>query len=76
MQLEEVKARLSKKFIDGEIEVYDLTGTENHYEVHITSSIFSGKSRIEQHQEVMSPFAEELKTGEVHALSIKTKVKK
>ena len=75
MNLNEVKLRLQNKFSDGHVDVYDLTGTENHYEVMIESSLFNGKSRIEQHQEVMGVFAGELKTGEVHALSIKTKTK-
>ena len=52
----------------------DLTGTENHYEVFVRSSLFTGLSRIEQHQKVMAAFAAELKTGEVHALAIKTQV--
>ncbi len=57
------------------IEVHDLTGTEDHYEVAIESHLFNGMSRVQQHQHVMSCFSAELKTGEVHALSIRTKIK-
>jgi stress-induced morphogen len=67
-----MKARLEKSFPGGEIEVVDTTGTEDHYEVYVRSTAFSGLSRIEAHQKVMAAFAEELKTGEVHALSIRT----
>jgi stress-induced morphogen len=74
MSPESVKSRLQNKYNDGAVHVLDLTGTENHYQVEVHSSLFKGLSRIEQHQDVMSVFAEELKTGEVHALSIKTKV--
>lgn len=72
MSPEQMKKRLQEAFPDGQIEVTDLTGTEDHYEVSVNSKTFSGLTRIQQHQKVMSAFAAELKTGEVHALSIKT----
>lgn len=58
-----------------QIAVADLTGTADHWEVFVESSRFKGLSRIEQHQQIMACFAPELKTGEVHALAIKTKVR-
>ena len=75
MNQEAMKNRLEKAYPDAAIEVVDLTGTEDHWEVFVESQAFAGKSRIQQHQDVMSVFAPELKTGEVHALSIKTKIK-
>jgi len=75
MTQETLKARLEQAYPDGTVEVFDLTGTENHWEVYIESGKFKGLSRIQQHQNVMSVFDAELKTGEVHALSIKTKIK-
>lgn len=73
MSPEQMKQRLSEAYPHSEIEVFDLTGTQNHYEVNITSTQFQGMTRVQQHQHVMSVFGPELKTGEVHALSIKTK---
>lgn len=67
-----MKIRLESAFPQGQVEVRDLTGTEDHYEVYVKSSLFAGLSRMEQHQKVMAAFAAELKTGEVHALSIRT----
>lgn len=75
MTPEQIKQRLEQHYPDSKIEVYDLTGTEDHYEVYVESSKFSGMTRIQQHQNVMGCFGPELKTGEVHALSIKTKIK-
>lgn len=75
MKPAEIKARLEQNFPGDQIEVFDLTGTENHYEVNIQSDLFQGMSRIQRHQKVMSVFGPELKTGEVHALSIKAKTK-
>lgn len=79
MNIEEMKSRLITAYPDAnpenEIQVFDLTGTSDHWEVFVKSSQFAGLSRIEQHQHVMKAFAPELKTGEVHALSIKTATK-
>ena len=79
MNIDQMKQRLQAFYPDSnpitEIEVFDLTGTSNHWEVNVKSSKFQGLSRIEQHQHVMKAFDAELKTGEVHALSIKTQIK-
>jgi stress-induced morphogen len=75
MTPEEIKSRLTEAYPDGAVEVVDLTGTHDHYEVSVESKNFAGLSRIQQHQHVMAVFGPELKTGEVHALSIKTKIK-
>lgn len=75
MTAEMLKKRLSETYPDGAVEVFDLTGGGDHYEVMVESNAFKGMSRIQQHQAVMAVFDAELKTGEVHALSIKTKIK-
>jgi stress-induced morphogen len=74
MTKEQMTERLKQAYPDGQVEVFDLTGTADHWEVSVLSTKFAGLSRIQQHQQVMSVFQPELKTGEVHALSIKTKV--
>lgn len=79
MNTQEMKQRLIEAYPDAnaqdDIQVIDLTGTADHWEVAVKSSAFQGLSRVEQHQHVMKAFAAELKTGEVHALAIKTSVK-
>ena len=79
MTIDQMKQRLQEAYPDAnpnsDIMVNDLTGTSDHWEVQIKSSAFTGLSRIEQHQHVMAAFAPELKTGEVHALTIKTILK-
>jgi stress-induced morphogen len=72
MSQQEMKNRLESAFQKAVVDVLDLTGTEDHYEVYVKSSHFVGLSRIEAHQSVMKVFDAELKTGEVHALSIRT----
>lgn len=76
MTPEQIRARLSEAYPDGRVEVVDLTGTHDHYQVEIESKAFEGLSRIQQQRHVMAVFDAELKTGEVHALTIKTIIKK
>jgi stress-induced morphogen len=75
MTLEMMKQRLQAAYPDGTVDVIDTTGTQDHWEVYVESAKFQGQTRIQQHQAVMSVFQPELKTGEVHALSIRTKIK-
>jgi stress-induced morphogen len=74
MTPQQIKERLEKAYPGDPVEVVDLTGTHDHYQVMITSNAFKGLTRIQQHKHVMNVFAEELKTGEVHALTITTKL--
>lgn len=76
MKPQEIKARLQQNYPDGTVDVIDLTGTEDHYSVYVSSKKFAGLSRIQCHKQVMSVFDAELKTGEVHALTIKTETLK
>ena len=75
MTPEQMKTRLQTAYPDASVEVVDLTGTQDHWQVYIESSTFSGMTRIQQHKHVMNVFDAELKTGEVHALTIKTVTK-
>jgi stress-induced morphogen len=74
MTPDQMQSRLEKAYPNGDVQVVDLTGTHDHYQVMVTSVAFEGLSRIQQHKHVMDVFAAELKTGEVHALSIQTKL--
>jgi stress-induced morphogen len=75
MTIEQMKSKLEIAFPESEINVFDMTGTQDHWEVFVKSEQFKGLTKIQQHQSVMNVFSPELKTGEVHALSIKTHLK-
>ena len=75
MTMEEMESRLKQKYPDCDVVVNDLTGSGDHFEVRISSQAFKGLSRILQHKAVMGVFDKELKSGEVHALSVRTLVK-
>lgn len=70
MTSQQMEARLREKLNPKSVQVIDLTGTSDHFEVRIQSAELTQLSRINQHKSVMAVFADELKTGEVHALSI------
>ena len=42
-----VRERLEKAF-EGTVEVRDLTGTDNHFEVRIVSAAFEGRTPVER----------------------------
>ena len=75
MKPQEIKARLEAAYPGDAVDVTDLTDTQDHYSVYISSQKFKGLSRIQCHKQVMEVFDKELKSGEVHALTIKTDVK-
>ncbi|MCB0393063.1 MAG: BolA/IbaG family iron-sulfur metabolism protein [Bdellovibrionales bacterium] len=73
MTADQMKLRLETAFNGARVAVFDLTGTQDHYQVVIDSNQLNGLRRIQQHQAVMKVFDEELKSGEIHALTISTK---
>ena len=73
MELTDIKSRLEARFPEANIVVEDFGGG-NHIHVIVASSEFAGKSLIEQHQMINALFAEEMKTEEIHALKITSKV--
>jgi acid stress-induced BolA-like protein IbaG/YrbA len=67
-----LKERILSALPEADVDVRDLTGTGDHFEARVVSGAFEGKSMIDQHQMVYAPLQEWLKTGELHALALKT----
>ena len=67
----EVERLLRAQFNDADVELVDLTGTQDHYQARIVSRAFDGKSLIEQHQLVYGALGEAMK-GPIHALALNT----
>ena len=74
MNLKEIENLIREAFPDATIDIQDLAGDGNHYSATITSSQFSGKSKIEQHKMVYNSLKGKM-GNELHALAIKTKEK-
>lgn len=67
-----IKQKVVDNFSDALVEVLDTTGMGNNF-IIIFSNYNFAKSRLETHREIMRIFSEELKSGAIHALSIKMK---
>jgi len=67
-----IVAKIRASLPDAQVELKDLTGTEDHWQATVISAAFSGRSLIERHRLVMAALAEEMK-GPIHALTLDTK---
>jgi acid stress-induced BolA-like protein IbaG/YrbA len=67
---EKVRERLEQA-LAGSVQVRDLTGTDNHFEVRVVSAAFEGKSAIERHKLVYAPLLDWIENDTVHALSVR-----
>ncbi len=72
LSAEALKARLLAALPGADVELRDTTGTGDHFEARVVAAAFEGKSLVEQHQLVFAPFKEELASGALHALALKT----
>lgn len=68
----ELKRKIETLSPGTDAQVMDLTGTEDHYQAVVVSPLFQGKLSIERHRIVMDLLKEEIDSGEVHALTLKT----
>ncbi|MFQ5744737.1 MAG: BolA family protein [Acidobacteriota bacterium] len=75
MDPEQLKSLIEAGIPEARATVRDLTGTRDHFRVEVISSVFNGKSLVEQHQMVYAAVGGEL-TNAVHALSIHTSTPK
>ena len=70
----EVEKLIRVKLPDAKVEVSDMTGTGDHFEIEIISKVFSGKTLIEQHQMVYTILGDEM-DKRIHAVRLKTRAK-
>ncbi len=67
-----IEKKIQERFPDSDVVAMDLTGGGDHWEVRVAAREFKDLNRVQRHQAIMSVFDTELKSGELHALSIKT----
>tara|TARA_B100001057_G_scaffold102991_1_gene100340 strand:- start:51333 stop:51551 length:219 start_codon:yes stop_codon:yes gene_type:complete len=68
-----IKNKIYAKLDDADIKV---EGSDSKYTVYVNSREFEGKSIIDQHKIIYSILDEYIKSGEIHALTLKTAPKK
>jgi stress-induced morphogen len=69
---EEIRATLEKALPGSTIEMQDLTGGGDHWQLFIVSPAFEGKGLVEQHRMVNDALKEEMGDQRIHALALKT----
>ena len=69
---QEVEAMIKAQMPDAEVQVQDLTGGGDHYQVTVVSSQFANKGLVQQHQLIYAALQQAMSSEAIHALAIKT----
>ncbi|NJM18772.1 MAG: BolA family transcriptional regulator [Richelia sp. RM2_1_2] len=69
---QQVEEMIKAQMPDAQIQVQDLTGGGDHYQVSVVSSQFAGKGLVQQHQLVYAALKQAMSTEAIHALALKT----
>ena len=70
----EISTMIMSAFPDATLELKDIAGDSNHYSAKISSKIFNGKSKVEQHKMVYKALKGKM-GNELHALALTTEEK-
>jgi acid stress-induced BolA-like protein IbaG/YrbA len=68
----QVAALIQAELSDAQVQVEDLTGGGDHYQVTVISSQFAGQSLVKQHQMVYKAVNQAMASEAIHALALKT----
>ena len=69
---QQVEEMIKVAIPDAQVQVQDLTGGGDHYQVVVVSSQFEGKGRVQQHQLVYSSLNQAMSSEAIHALALRT----
>ncbi|MBW4520155.1 MAG: BolA family transcriptional regulator [Scytolyngbya sp. HA4215-MV1] len=69
---DQVEAMIKAELPDAKVQVQDLTGGGDHYQVTVVSSAFAGKGLVQQHQMVYGAVRQAMSSEAIHALALKT----
>ena len=70
----EIERLIKTGLPDAEVTIKDLEGDGNHYEAHVASRQFLGKTRVQQHKMVYDTLCGRM-GGVLHALALKTAIR-
>ena len=71
MTAKEIETMIKEAIPDSTVVIEDLRGDGDHYSAHVKSSLFNGKSKIQQHQMVYKALKGKM-GQQLHALALKT----
>ena len=70
MDENEIIARIASLYPGAAV---DINGADCSFEVYVISELFAGKNTLQRQQSLLDLFKAELKSGKLHALSIKAR---
>jgi acid stress-induced BolA-like protein IbaG/YrbA len=70
----EVAELIKQNIPDAQVQAEDMTGTGDHFQIFVVSSIFKGKLLIDQHRLVQEALKEAMNDGRIHAVHITTRI--
>jgi stress-induced morphogen len=73
MPASEIEALIKASLPDARVTIEDLAGDGDHYAATVTSNVFRGKSRVQQHQIVYAALRGRM-GGALHALALQTSI--
>ena len=75
MDITEIERLIKEGIPDATVQIQDLRGDGDHYAAYVVSSVFAGKSRVQQHQMVYQALQGRM-GGDLHALALQTSIPK
>lgn len=69
---QQVESMIRETIPDAQVQVQDLTGGGDHYQVTVVSAQFEGKGLVQQHQIVYAAVQQAMSSEAIHALALKT----
>jgi stress-induced morphogen len=69
---EVIQNKLLAAFPGAQVDVTDLTGTQDHFQAVVVAREFNGKSRVDQHKMVYAALGD-MMDGAIHALALTTR---
>ncbi len=69
---QEIERMIVTTMPDAKVEVSDMTGGGDHFEIQVISKVFQGLSLMEQHKKVFAILEKEM-DGRIHAVKLKTR---
>ena len=73
MDAREIERLIKARLPDADVTIRDLAGDGDHYAAVVSSEVFRGKSRVQQHQIVYEALKGQM-GGVLHALALQTSV--
>lgn len=72
IETQNLREFLESRFPAARIQVHDMTGTQDHFEIEVVSAVFEGQETIERHRRVHEALAP-LMDNAVHAVRLRTR---